>query len=193
MPHMIGPRNQPASSLNEGQARYILIDPALRDAGWNLDDRTQVGFEIPVDGYDAAPWNGVTDYCLYAPGGEVIAVVEAKRCSRNPREADEQLRHYVAEIARRQPYAPFGFMTNGLQTWFWEVGLANPRVVAGFFSPQDLQRLLFLRQNARPLPSMAINTSIVDRPYQHEAIRRVAESFAANKRRALLVMATGTG
>ena len=40
---------------------------------------------------------------------------------------------------------------------------------------------------------MAINTSIVDRPYQHEAIRRVAESFAANKRRALLVMATGTG
>src|ERR1017187_6168753 len=193
MPHMIGPRNQPASSLNEGQARYILIDPALRGAGWNLEDRTQVGFEIPVDGYDAAPWNGVTDYCLYAPGGEVLAVVEAKRCSRNPREADEQLRHYVTEIAKRQSYAPFGFMTNGLQTWFWEIGLANPRVVAGFFSPQDLQRLLFLRQNARPLQSMAINTSIVDRPYQHEAIRRVAESFADNKRRALLVMATGTG
>ncbi|MGP1679414.1 MAG: type I restriction endonuclease [Burkholderiales bacterium] len=175
---MIGPRNQPASSLNEGQARYILIDPALRGAGWNLEDRTQVGFEIPVDGYDATPWNGVTDYCLYAPGGEVIAVVEAKRCSRNPREADEQLRHYVTEIAKHQSYAPFGFMTNGLQTWFWEVGLANPRVVAGFFAPQDLQRLLFLRLNARPLPSLAINTSIVDRPYQHEAIRRVAESFA---------------
>ena len=61
MPHMIGPRNQPASSLNEGQARYILIDPALRGAGWNLEDRTQVGFKIPVDAYDAAPWNGVTD------------------------------------------------------------------------------------------------------------------------------------
>jgi type I site-specific restriction endonuclease len=76
---MVGPRNQPASSLNEGQARYILIDPALRDAGWKLEDRTQVGFEIPVDGYDATPWNGVTDYCLYAPGGEVLTVVEAKR------------------------------------------------------------------------------------------------------------------
>jgi len=25
MPHMIGPRNQPAASLNEGQARYLLI------------------------------------------------------------------------------------------------------------------------------------------------------------------------
>ena len=64
MPHMIGPRNQPASLLSEGQARYILIDPALRGAGWNLEDRTQVGFEIPVDGYDAAPWNGVTEIGL---------------------------------------------------------------------------------------------------------------------------------
>ena len=67
------------SSLNEAQARYVIIDPALRDGGWNLDDRMQVGFEIPVDGYDAEPWNGVTDYCFYAPGGQVIAVVEAKR------------------------------------------------------------------------------------------------------------------
>ena len=85
------------SSLSEGQARYLLIDPALAKAGWNLDDRTQVLFEVPVDGYDAEPWNGVTDYCLYAPGGEVIAVVEAKRCSRNPREADEQL-HQAADL-----------------------------------------------------------------------------------------------
>ena len=115
------------SSLNEAQARYVVIDPALRHAGWNLDDRTQVGIEIPVDGYDAEPWNGVTDYCLYAPAGEVIAVVEAKRCSRNPREADEQLRHYVTEIAKRHSYAPFGFMTNGHQIWFWEAFAANKR------------------------------------------------------------------
>jgi type I restriction enzyme R subunit len=181
------------SSLNEAQARYILIDPSLQKAGWNLADHTQVRLEVPVDGYDATPWNGVTDYCLYSPGGEVIAVVEAKRCSRNPREADEQLRYYVTEIAKRQSYAPFGFMTNGAETWFWEVGQANPRLVAGFFSPNDLERLLFLRQNGQPLPSVPINTKIVDRPYQHEAIRRVAEAFAANKRRALLVMATGTG
>lgn len=71
MPHMVGPGNQPASSLNEGQAGYILIDPALREAGWTFEDRTQVGLEIPVDGYDAAPWNGVTDYCLYASGGSL--------------------------------------------------------------------------------------------------------------------------
>jgi type I restriction enzyme R subunit len=180
-------------SLSESKTRSTLIDPALRAAGWRLNDRSQVQFEIPVDGYDAEPWNGVTDYCLYDPSGNVIGVVEAKRCSRNPREADEQLRHYVTEIAKRQAFAPFGFMSNGYSTYFWEVGEANPRLVAGFFSPDDLLRLLFLRQNQLPLESTPINTAIVERPYQHEAIRRVAEAFAAKKRRALLVMATGTG
>jgi type I restriction enzyme R subunit len=180
-------------TLNEALTRTRLIDPQLREAGWRLDDKTQVRIEIPVDGYDAEPWNGVTDYCLYEPGGQVVAVVEAKRASRNPREADEQLRHYVTEIAKLQSFAPFGFMTNGHETHFWELGLANPRLVAGFFTPEDLQRLLFIRQNGQPLAATSINTTIVERPYQHEAIRRVAEAFAANKRRALLVMATGTG
>jgi hypothetical protein len=79
-----------------------------------------------------------------------LAVVEAKRASRSPRDADEQLRHYVTEIAKRQPYAPFGFMANGREIWFWEVGMANPRLIAGFFTPEDLQRMLFLRQHAHP-------------------------------------------
>ena len=179
--------------INEAQTRALQIDPQLRAADWKLNDRTQVRLEVPVDGYDAEPWNGVTDYCLYDASGNVLAVVEAKRCSRNAREADEQLRHYVTEIAKRQPFAPFGFMANGHDIWFWEVGLANPRLVAGFFTPADLERLKFLRQNRRPLEATPINSSIVDRPYQHEAIRRLAEAFAANKRRALLVMATGTG
>jgi type I restriction enzyme R subunit len=180
-------------TLNEAQTRALQIDPQLRAAAWKLNDRAQVRLEVPVDGYDAEPWNGVTDYCLYDASGNVLAVVEAKRCSRNAREADEQLRHYVTEIAKKQPFTPFGFMANGHDISFWEVGLANPRLIAGFFAPPDLERLKFLRQNQRPLEATPINGSIVDRSYQHEAIRRLAEAFAANKRRALLVMATGTG
>jgi type I restriction enzyme, R subunit len=179
--------------LNEAATRALLIDPQLRAAGWPVSDRSLVRLEVPVDGYDAEPWNGVTDYCLYDSSGDVLAVVEAKKCTRLVREADEQLRHYITEIAKRQSYAPFGFMANGHETWFWELGQANPRLVAGFFTPDDLQRLKFLRQHRTPLEDTAINPSIVDRAYQHEAIRRVAEAFAANKRRALLVMATGTG
>ncbi|MBZ5686706.1 MAG: DEAD/DEAH box helicase family protein [Acidobacteriia bacterium] len=181
------------SKTNEFRTRSSLIDPALKRAGWNVNDRTQVGLEIPVDGYDKEPWNGISDYCLYDATGSVLAVVEAKRFSRNPRDADAQLNHYVTEIAKRQSFKPFGFMTNGHQTYFWTVGDSNPRLVSGFFTFSDLDRLRFIRNNQQPLAGAPINTTIVDRPYQHEAIRRVAEAFTVGKRRALIVMATGTG
>ena len=88
--------------LNESQTRAQFINPQLLAARWKLDDRSLVRFEIPVDGYDAQPWDGVTDYCFYDFAGSVLPVTEAKRCSRDPREADEQLRHYVTQIAKRQ-------------------------------------------------------------------------------------------
>jgi type I restriction enzyme, R subunit len=110
-------------NLSESQTRVTLINPQLKVAEWKLSDRSQVRFEVPVQGYDATPSPGITDYCLYEPSGLVLSVVEAKRTSRNPRDGEEQLRSYVEEIARQQPFAPFGFMANGLTTWFWEVGL----------------------------------------------------------------------
>lgn len=187
--------------LNEQKTRKQLIDRQLEAAGWRLDDRTQVRREVPADNavressaeYGGSGTGGITDDCLYDDDGCVLAVVECKRTARSPREGEEQLRLYIARIAQQQPFAPLGFMANGLTTWFWEVGLAHPRMVAGFFTRADLKRLRFIRENRQPLAEESINRTIVDRPYQHEAIRRDSEAFIAGKRRALLVMATGTG
>lgn len=178
---------------NEARTRKELIDQTLSASGWNLVDSSQVGFEIPVDGAGAEPWNGITDYSLYRPNDEIIAVVEAKRMSRDPRVAKEQVRHYIKEIEKRQSFQPFAFMTNGIDLYLWDIGEEAPRLIAGFFSAEDLENLLFLRQNKTPLSETAINDQIVNRGYQHEAIRRIAEAFEERKRRALLVMATGTG
>lgn len=173
-------------SLNEATTRQDLIDPAIAKAGWNLEDISQVRFEIPVDGYDAEPWNGVTDYCLYQSNGEVIAVVEAKRQSRDPRVAEQQVRHYVTEIAKHQSFQPFSFLTNGRETYFWDVDFETKRQVAGFFSLKDLENLLYLRQNKIPLQTLAVNLAIAGRSYQQEAIRRVCERFDEGFRRSLL-------
>jgi type I restriction enzyme R subunit len=56
-----------------------MIDPQLEQASWYLRDHSKVKINIPVDGYDAELWNGVSDYCLYRENGEVLAVVEAKK------------------------------------------------------------------------------------------------------------------
>src|SRR5690348_7645527 len=99
--------------LNEARTRALLINPQLEKVGWNLSDRSQIQFKVPVKGYDPTPWNGFTDFSLYHPDGTVLAVIEAKRTARNPREGEEQLRQYVAEIAAKHNVLPFGFMTNG--------------------------------------------------------------------------------
>jgi type I restriction enzyme R subunit len=179
--------------ISEAETRKQLIDPALQRAGWNLKNHAQVGLEIPVDGYDKEPWSGVSDYCLYRENGEVIAVVEAKRTSHDPRFAQQQAEHYVSEISKHQSFQPFAFMTNGVDIYFLDKGAAPKRLVYGFFTPEDLERLLFLRQQAKALSSIEIDNVITDRVYQHEAIRRVCEVFDSGKRKALIVMATGTG
>lgn len=79
------------SSFNESQTRYNLIDPEIKKAGWNLADRTSVAFEIPVEGYDASPQSGITDYCLFRSNGEVLAVIEAKKTRRDARVGKEQV------------------------------------------------------------------------------------------------------
>lgn len=173
--------------------------PQLEQAGWYLRDHSKVRIEIPVDGCDAEPWNGVSDYCLYRENGEVLAVVEAKKTCVDVRLAEAQLTHYVTEIEKHQSFRPFGFLANGLEIHFVDVGIAHKREVFGFFTREDLENLLYIRQNAKPHSSVEINNEIVDplrglcRSYQHEAIRRVSEEFAKGKRKALIVMATGTG
>lgn len=185
---------QDPSQFNEAQTRYNLIDPVLTRAGWRLHDRTQVWFEVPVDGYDASPQGGITDYCLYRANGEVLAVIEAKKTRRDARVGKEQVFQYVTSIEKKQSFRPFAFMANGEDIFFWDSDQYPERLVAGFFSREDLERLLHLKLNKLPLSEVKINEKIVNRSYQTEAIRRIGETIEKRKKRkALLVMATGTG
>ena len=58
--------------ISEEATRKELIDPELEKAGWYLRDNARVKIEIPVDDYDAEPWNGVLDCCLYCECGEIL-------------------------------------------------------------------------------------------------------------------------
>jgi hypothetical protein len=48
--------------IPEERTRKDMIDPQLERAGWYLRDHSKVKIEIPEDGYDAEPWNGVVLY-----------------------------------------------------------------------------------------------------------------------------------
>ncbi|MBI2342969.1 MAG: DEAD/DEAH box helicase family protein [Deltaproteobacteria bacterium] len=180
--------------MSERQTRQEIIDKRLADAGWNVSDPTQVTAEHPIlHQSSSSTGTGYADYLLIGQDGKPLAVVEAKKTSADAEKGREQAKQYADGLEQMEFPRPFIFYTNGHEIHFWDDTRYGPRKVWGFFNRDDLERLAFQRKEHQKLSSSLIDTNIVDRPYQLEAIRRVLEAFSKNRRKALLVMATGTG
>ncbi|MBJ9968633.1 type I restriction endonuclease subunit R [Burkholderia seminalis] len=182
-------------SDTEAQTRIRRIDADLSRAGWS-GNRRNVLEEVllrrsePTAEYGS---HGFADYVLLDAADSPIAVVEAKRSSRDELAGKLQASEYADALQAKFGIQPFVYLTNGREIQFWDRDRYPPRKVAGFHTRMDLERLIHQRRYAQPLGGLAINARIAGRAYQAEAIRRVAEGIEAAKRRFLLVMATGTG
>lgn len=183
------------SSRNEARTRTEITDSQLAHAGWSRNRRTLVEeFVFKTTEPDSAYGNEqFADYVLLGSDGKPIAVVEAKRSSRDELAGKRQAADYADAIKAKFGRDPFIFLTNGKEIQFWDRERYAPRKVSGFYTRDDLERMQHQRQFAQPLSSVTINTEIAGRDYQNEAIRRVTEGVDAAKRKFLLVMATGTG
>jgi type I restriction enzyme R subunit len=187
----------------EKQTRIERIDKLLQVAGWNVKDPTQVveEFDIHVGlppgvSEPRTPYEGhqFSDYVLLGKDGRPIAVVEAKKTSRDAALGREQSKQYCYNIQKaRGGELPFCFYTNGLDTYFWDLENYPPQKVIGFPTRDDLERFLYIRRNRKPLTEELINTEIAGRDYQIRAIRTVLEGIEQKRKKFLLVMATGTG
>ena len=188
--------------MNESTTRKELIDQQLKQAGWNVDDMTQVvqEFDIIVDSNIAAEPNTkygghqFSDYVLLGKDGKPLAVIEAKKTSKNAEIGREQAKQYCYNIQNEKGgELPFCFYTNGHDTYFWNLEQYPPKKVYGFPTRDDLERYLYVRKNKKALLTELINTKIAGRDYQIQAIRSVMEAIEKKQSKFLLVMATGTG
>lgn len=186
---------------NEKLTRKEIIDKRLKQAGWNVTDRTQVieEFFIIVENnvvYEPTPkyGSGYSDYVLLGKDGKPLAVVEAKKSSVDARIGEEQAKQYAYNIQKQFGCdLPFCMYTNGHDIFFWDLENYTPRKIFAFPTRTDLERMAFIRKNKKPLADELINTNIAGRPYQIQAIRAVFEAMEEGKRKFLLIMATGTG
>ncbi len=190
-------------AITEAQTRVELIDAQLGASGWNVKDPTQVVEEFDIltalpDGV-AEPrtkYEGhqFSDYVLLGKDRRPLAVVEAKKTSKDAANGREQAKQYCYNIQKQLGgELPFCFYTNGHEIYFWDLENSPPRKVVGFPTRDDLERFSYIRRNRKPLTQEFINTSIAGRDYQIRAIRSVLEGIEQQKRTFLLVMATGTG
>ena len=190
---------------NEAQTRKEIIDTRLKLAGWDILNPSLITQELKI--WCGLPGRGINesqspyqghlfaDYVLLSKEGKPIAVVEAKKTSVDAEIGKEQARNYAEKIQKSNGGGPipFVFYTNGYDIFFWDTDRYPPRKIFGFPTIADLERMQFLRENSKTLSSELINTNIVGRPYQIQAIRSVLERVGKKHRKFLLVMATGTG
>ena len=183
----------------ESVTRAERVDHQLAKAGWTRASRRVVD-EFFLSGDTAVradselpPKDWFVDNALLLPDGRPIAIVEVKRRLREALEGECQSADYAGRCMRKYGIDPSIFLTNGDEIWFWHRSLYPPRPVSGFFAQDDLDRLAFIDRFHEAPSSAVVNSRIVDRAYQIEAVKTVAERIELGYRRFLLVLATGTG
>lgn len=191
-------------NLSENQTRKKIIDGLLEKAGWHLNNRSEVieefeitgtGISHPPSAQKRAEFNpsGFSDYLLLDRAGDPLAVIEAKRTSRDPVVGKQQADDYADGIKKTTGFDPFIFLTNGYEIWYWNRQRYAPAMIHDFFTRHDLERIRHQNEFRKDLHSIPIKPTIVDRDYQIEAIKHVFDRLIKNRRKFLLVMATGSG
>nr|CAA6829352.1 MAG: Type I restriction-modification system, restriction subunit R (EC [uncultured Thiotrichaceae bacterium] len=192
--------------VSEATTRKLYIDVSLRESGW---DNLREGYELeyPVTGMPRSTnksGTGYVDYVLWGDDGLPLAVVEAKRSMADPRKGKHQSELYADCLEAMHNQRPLIFYSNGFDTYLWDDQFSSEREVQGFYNKDELQLLVDRRQSRRDIRDFQVNLEIAGykRPYQLEAIKRVAENsvitsnegtLRSRSRQSLLVMATGSG
>jgi type I restriction enzyme R subunit len=177
--------------ISEFLTRKKYIDVDLKLLGWVFGD--DVREEVPLFGMPNPEGKGYADYVLYGKNGLPLAIIEAKRTSKDPKIGTHQAKLYADCLEKMTGRRPIMFTTNGFETYLWDDVTSPQRKVSGIFSKADLEKLMNRRSERKALDEIVIDDKITDRYYQKEAIRAVCENITTGHRKSLLVMATGTG
>ncbi|WP_298609138.1 DEAD/DEAH box helicase family protein [uncultured Thiothrix sp.] len=181
---------------DEAKTRALLIDALLAQAGWDIHNTQQVSLEFSVAYPENISGKGRADYVLWGENGQPLAVIEAKKSGNTSLQAGrEQARLYADALQQMGYQRPVIFYTNGYETFIWDDQQYNSyRPVYGFYSKDSLDYLIYQRTyRSKTLEQHNPDLKIADRPYQIEAIKTVAERFQQQRRKALIIQATGTG
>ena len=189
---------KPPIDFSEAETRKIYIDQALKEAGWNVfhaEGAIKSGMacvEIKLEGMPNNSGIGYADYVLFDDDNRPLAVVEAKRACKDEEEGRKQAILYADCMERIWNVRPVIFYTNGYVIKMIDGTGAPSRRVFGYYTKQELHSLI-IRRDLRKITDTRIDENISDRYFIQHATTAVCEAFNDFHRKALVVMATGTG
>ena len=177
--------------LSEYKTRKLYIDAMLQDAGWREGENWLN--EVPVEGMPNKSETGRIDYVLYDDMHQPLAIIEAKRTCVDVAKGRQQAKLYADILEKQYKRRPVVFLTNGFETHIID-GKYPERKCAVIYSKRDLEKWFNLLRMRTSLRHVTVNKDIAGRYYQEAAIKATCNSFdEKNRRKALLVMATGSG
>jgi type I restriction enzyme, R subunit len=191
----------------EDRARKT-IDGLLMAAGWIVQDRDRAnvnaGRGVAIRSFPLKFGHGFADYLLYVDG-RAAGVVEAKKEGETLTTYETQTAKYSEGLpdglnAHRKPL-PFCYQSTGVETRFTNLLDPDPRsrqvfafhrskTFAKWLEDEDRAAGSILRARLRVMPPLAGEGL---RAVQVRAIRKLEESLAASRPRALIQMASGAG
>ena len=182
--------------MNEADTRAELIDPQLKAAGWVSGGDVLVqreyninAGEIKAGGIRAGQLKA--DYVLSYKNRK-LAIVEAKSDELEVGEGVAQAKIYAQKLNLR-----FTFATNGNEIYQIDME-GSEGDVQSFPSPEELWKKTFgvsnqWQDNFDAIAFENQNGAKQPRYYQELAVNKAMEAIAADKKRILLNLATGTG
>lgn len=177
--------------LSEYDTRKLYIDAMLTDAGWT-EGKDWIN-EVPLSGMANKSGTGYADYVLYDDMHRPLAIIEAKRTCADVAVGRQQAKLYADIIEKECGRRPVIFLTNGFETHIID-GQYPERKCSFIYSKRDLEKWFNLLAMRTSLKNVTVDKNIAGRYYQEAAIKAVCSSLdEKNRRKALLVMATGSG
>lgn len=178
--------------LTEYETRKIYIDTMLSDVGW-VENVNWIN-EFKLQGMPNTSGVGYADYVLFGDNGKPLAVIEAKKTCKDVANGRQQAKLYADLLEEKYGQRPIIFLTNGFETRIWDDKNYPERKVSFIYSKRDLEKYFNLLSMRTSLKNINVNPNIAGRYYQKSAISAVCNAFdKQNRRKALLVMATGSG
>lgn len=177
--------------LSEYKTRKIYIDSMLTDVGWTEGEDWINEWEL--FGMPNESGAGYADYVLLDNTHRPLAVIEAKRTCSDVSKGRQQATLYADLLEKKYNRRPVIFLTNGFETRIID-GQYPERKCAAIYSKRDLEKWFNLQVMRRSIKNVVIDKNIAGRYYQEAAVKEVCNVFGErNRRKALLVMATGSG
>lgn len=163
----------------------------LVDAGWT-EGKDWIN-EVELTGMPNKSEVGYADYVLYDDSHKPLAIIEAKRTCVDASKGRQQAKLYADLLEQKYKRRPVVFLTNGFETRIID-GQYPERKCSVIYSKRDLEKWFNLLTMRTSLKHIKVDKAIAGRYYQESAIKSVCDAFdQKNRRKALLVMATGSG